>query len=35
MAAVYYVYVENTDNTFAKALSQGARKIFESTEDPS
>ena len=32
MSAAYYVYVENADQTFARALSHGATKIFEPTE---
>jgi PhnB protein len=29
MAAAYYLYVENADETFAKALRHGAKKISE------
>jgi len=34
MSAAYYVYVEDADRTFAKALSHGATKIFEPTDMP-
>ena len=32
--AAYYVYVEDVDKTFAKALSEGAKKWFEPTNMP-
>jgi len=34
MAASYYVYVENADKTFAKALTHGATKLFEPMDMP-
>jgi PhnB protein len=34
MAAAYYVYVENADKTFAKALAHGATKLFEPMDMP-
>lgn len=34
MSAAYYVYVEDADRTFAKALSHGATKIFEPMDMP-
>lgn len=34
MSAAYYVYVENADQTFAKALAHGATKIFEPRDMP-
>jgi len=34
MAASYYVYVENADKTFAKALAHGATKLFEPMDMP-
>ena len=34
MPANYYVYVENTDATFAKALSNGAKKVLDPTDMP-
>jgi PhnB protein len=32
--AAYYIYVEDTDKTFAKALSHGATKIFDPMNMP-
>jgi len=34
MSASYYVYVENVDEVFAKAISSGATKIFDPTDMP-
>ena len=34
MAASYYVYVEDADKTFAKALAHGATKLFEPRDMP-
>jgi PhnB protein len=33
-AAAYYVYVEDTDKTFAKALAHGATKMFDPMNMP-
>jgi len=34
MSAAYYIYVENADQTFARALSHGAVKIFDPMDMP-
>jgi PhnB protein len=34
MAAAYYLYVENADQTFAKALNHGAKKISDPMDMP-
>jgi PhnB protein len=34
MPAAYYIYVENTDAMFAKALSNGAKRIFDPADMP-
>jgi PhnB protein len=34
MSAAYYVYVENADRSFAKAIAAGATKIFDPTDMP-
>jgi len=34
MQAAYYVYVKDADKTFAKALSNGASKIFDPMDMP-
>ena len=34
MPAMHYIYVENTDATFAKALAHGARKIMDPADMP-
>lgn len=34
MAAAYYLYVENADQTFARALLHGARKISDPKDMP-
>ena len=34
MQAAYYVYVKDADRTFAKALSNGAGKIFDPMDMP-
>jgi PhnB protein len=34
MSAAYYVYVEKADQTFSKALANGATKIFEPMDMP-
>jgi PhnB protein len=34
MAGAYYVFVDDVDATFAKAISSGAESIFEPTDMP-
>jgi PhnB protein len=34
MPSAYYIYVEDTDATFTKALSHGAKRIFDPTNMP-
>lgn len=34
LPSAYYIYVENTDATFAKALSHGAKRVFDPADMP-
>jgi PhnB protein len=34
MPAAYYIYVEDVDRTFAKAIACGATKVFEAMDMP-